>query len=120
MTHHLLIPTAGQVIRFGQKHDARDLATMFVADALSVVTAHWPGLGEVGVMFIDDWGATKQLPVNRKAWYLYGASPIHGDVLFTLDSRAPIDPAVIEWIEHPDFVPPDALAAMERWLENNE
>lgn len=68
------------------------------------------------VGIIDDWGATKELPINRKAWALYGRSPIHGPMIVKNDLSMPIDPDFIAMIASPieEWVDERVLVNMDR------
>lgn len=68
------------------------------------------------VMFIDDFGAEDQ-PINRKAWALYGRSPIYGVALLGLDGDAgELADDLVELLAKPldewPMIPPQALAAL--------
>jgi hypothetical protein len=67
-------------------------------------------------MHIDDWGATKRLPINRRAWALYGGSPIYGLAVLSCDVGFPIDDEILALVAT-DFPPADVLRIMDAWLE---
>lgn len=66
------------------------------------------------VGIVDDFGAQDQ-PLNRKAWALYGRSPIYGTMFLGRDDGGSITPALIavlaEPLEHWP-VPDTALAIL--------
>jgi len=116
MTRSLSIPPEGPVMVSEEEPDA--LARQLLrTDKLHVVTARALGRDWLHVMHIDDYGATKPLPINRRAWALYGGSPIHGLAVLSADDGGPIDDEVIEMVSSTAFPTPEVLAHMERWLE---
>lgn len=116
MTQSLSIPPEGPLMVSGEEPGA--LATNLLrTDALTVVTARALGRDRIYVMHLDDWGATKELPINRRAWALYGGSPLHGLVVLSADDRGPIDDWVIELVSGAEFPPPAVQAHMDAWLE---
>lgn len=98
MTDVLLITVDGTVTR----HEADDpfvFANEHVAQLLDVVAVGHPGLEpRAWIMAVDDFGASKQLPINRNAWAMYGRSPICGPAVFWSDNRDPIPEAVEELV----------------------
>lgn len=70
------------------------------------------------VFALHEWGRLLRLPVNRKAWALYGRSPLVGPVWVATDDRAPLSDRWIEIISRPieQWVPADVLQAMTRVL----
>lgn len=65
----------------------------------------------VGVIY--DWGRDLGLPLNVKAWALYGRSPICGPMWIALDSeddgrRRPLPPGLLSAVRHDRFprIPP--------------
>lgn len=86
-------------------------------EMLQVVSARALGRERIYVLYIDDWGKTNERPINRRAWALYGGSPIYGLAVLAADDQAPIDPAIIELVTGADFPPPEVLALMDDWLE---
>ena len=82
--------------------------------ASPVARPHWSG-PEPLVGYVFDWGRVDGLPINRKAWALYGRSTIHGPMLIGLDNRAPLSPEFVQMVSSSieDWVPVEALAAIE-------
>lgn len=69
---------------------------------------------ETLVGWIFDWGRVEGMPINRKAWALYGRSPLFGPVVIACDSGRPIPDRVIDMIGQPidTWVPDDVRAKM--------
>lgn len=111
----LLIPTAGKVADSPAEPGTLARAALNT-DQLDVVMARALGRDRVYVLHIDDWGKTKGLPINRRAWALYGGSPIYGTAVLSADDGGPIDEALIELISS-DFPPPEVHVTMDLWLE---
>lgn len=84
----------------------------------TVVTLHHPLVGRhVTVGWIHDFGAVIPLDVNRKAWILYGGSPIHGTMFVADDNRAPLDDEFVQMLlSDEDWIGDDYNAAMDDWL----
>lgn len=70
------------------------------------------------VGYTDDWGMVKGLPVNMKAWALYGRSPIYGPMVVKTDLTSEIPAAVIDMVTKPldKWVPREVLRNMHRIL----
>lgn len=69
-----------------------------VFDHSTVVLLHAPFLTGFHVGIVDDFGAA-DLPINRKAWALYGGSPIYGPMFVGSDATGHVDPTLAELIE---------------------
>lgn len=84
----------------------------------SPVVAPWDDPNDPLVGWIYDWGKVMGLPVNLKAWALYGRSPIYGPMLVASDHRRPLDPEFIAMLGRPieGWVPAEAFANMTRIL----
>jgi len=88
-------------------------------ESIDIVTLPNPILGHgVFVGAIDDWGATYDppLPVNRKAWALYGRSPIHGPMWLANDYNEPLDTMLIDMLTGDEWIGHDIDVAMDEWL----
>lgn len=107
MTYVIRIETNGDVIRMDDSiTDLTGVAERALAATVDVVTLHlnavtpFPGGGDpylVGV--VDGWGRSKGMPVNLKAWALYGRSPLCGPCFVAYDTDGPSRPALPdEWI----------------------
>lgn len=75
------------------------------ADVVTLRSPHLPAGVYVG--WVDDWGVTKGLPVNMKAWALYGRSPIHGPMVVRRDDGLDIPDEYVEHLARP----------IEEWLD---
>lgn len=94
-------------------------------DLTTVVTLHHPltgfGEGRICVGWIHDFGAVIPLPVNRKAWILYGGSPIYGTMFVAADDRGPLDEEFVRvLLSDEDWIGPEFNAAMDDWLSKLE
>lgn len=107
--------------------ELREVATATLAtDSLSVellgrCNEYSLSLTGLCIAVIDDWGATKGLPVNAKAWALYGRSPLVGPVFVGLDSnddgtRDDLPDEFIDLIASPEFPPSDLRERMAAWV----
>lgn len=68
-------------------------------DHTTVVTCGAPFVGQsVHVLVLDDFGAA-DLPLNRKAWGLYGRSPIYGPVFVGRDDGDEVDEELAATVE---------------------
>lgn len=118
MSRCLSIPPEGACI----EHDEppADVARQLLdTDSLDVITAR--GIeGETHVMHIDDWGRAKGLALNRRAWALYGGSPVYGTAVLSTDSGQPLERRTISAVTAPGFPGSSTNAAMDRWLAENE
>lgn len=93
----------------------------------------WPaGMEDVPLVgAVHEWGCMIDLPVNPKAWSLYGRSPLVGPAFFALDLDYTLDdrPALPdEWLTaiegDPVWITPDVMGRMRavaeqvgaRWL----
>lgn len=80
------------------------------------------------VGYVHEWGAVHggpgngPMPINRKAWALYGRSPIHGPILVVRDLRGPLPDEFIEMVSKPieEWVTGDILARMNSIIEQVE
>ena len=102
--------------------EGADLLTLtreHIGESADVVTLSHPafGGGEIGVGAINDWGRMDGLPLNVKAWALYGRSPIVGPMLVALDgsgaSRPPFPSEVHDLLIDPTFPPANMRGAMK-------
>lgn len=124
LTYTLRIDPDGTCTRDARLSGARDLA-LVGADSLDVISLRAPFLRESFasnelVAYIDDWGRTKGLPLNRKAWALYGRSPVYGPVWVKDDHDAILSPKLIALIESADFPSDEVGELMDQWLAANE
>lgn len=94
------------------------------SDALAVASAEFEGMTDVVLLrhpqaeyrlvgIVHDWG-TLSLPLNRKAWWLYGGSPIYGPMYVADDDNAELDPEFVAMIQ--GDVPAEMLARMDAFL----
>lgn len=84
------------------------------------VDASWGVM--VGV--VHDTGLLDGLPLNRKAWALYGRSPIYGPMFVAFDQddvggRDPLETWFIDKIMSDDYPTPPVQAAMTDWLSQH-
>lgn len=87
-----------------------------------VVTCRNPFVSEVSVGVVHDWGAVGGMPLNEKAWALYGRSPIFGPMFYSLDSPyAPLpDDLVAMLLSDEDWIDPRVRAEMVRIVAQME
>ena len=112
----LSIPPEGLIVV--SDHDPANFARVVVnTESLDVVVARALGRDRVHVMWVDDWGLTKDLPINRRAWALYGGSPIYGTAVLAADDQLPLDDWVVAMVADPEFPPPPIQRFMDKWLE---
>ena len=118
MTRALQINSDGTCIR--RDIPADKVAQAEVSDSLDVLSVRHP-LFERGryVLYVDDWGAVKELAINIKAWALYGGSPVYGAAVLGEDDQLPIDDRLIELIEG-EFPDPIILSQMRAFLTRSE
>lgn len=120
----IVIPVTGTCWMTPDKPDEiakRELST----EMLTVVTAR--AIQEhrgLHVMYIDDWGAVQlgdrmPLPINRRAWALYGGSPIHGLAVLTRDDRSDIDPSISVMLNSGTFPGAIIEARMDHFLQQH-
>jgi hypothetical protein len=91
--------------------------------ASPVTREHWTS-GEPLIGWVYDWGAVHggpdggPMPVNLKAWALYGRSTIHGPMMIASDARVPLTDEFLAMIDSPieDWVPGDTLVRMAEIL----
>lgn len=90
-----------------------------VVTLTSPILATWRDPGDPWVGWVFDWGIPMGLPVNRKAWALYGRSPIYGPMLLATDLREPLPDGFLSVVASPieEWVPADVLDAMNSWME---
>lgn len=88
------------------REEFNDLTTVVVCGAPMLPHGTW-------VLHLDDFGA-QDLPVNPKAWALYGRSPIFGPVYFSADGGGHIPPSLVKMLTSPieEWVPEPALSAV--------
>lgn len=116
MTRSLVIPPEG--LPTGSEEEPDVLArTLLQTASLDVVIARALGRERLYVMYIDDWGMTKELPINRRAWALYGASPIYGLAVLCADDQGLIEDELVELVSEPGFPPENIQRVMDKWLE---
>lgn len=117
MTRSLWIPPDSALPVQRSDTDPAALAReLLQTDSLDVCIARALGRERLHVLHVDDWGATKRLPVNRRAWALYGGSPIHGVAVLSADDGGAIESWVLELVEARDFPPPEINAHMDTFL----
>lgn len=116
MTHVIRIDVDGTLTRLDHRLVLDAAKTEY--ESRDVVVLNHPQLGRgqfVGV--VSDWGRLDQLPINWKAWALYGRSVICGAMFVARDDRQPIDEQTIEWIDQYTF--DELRPAMDAWLAEN-
>lgn len=125
-TYVIRIDPSGTVTRMdGDLHvNLLALAERELGATIDVVTvrphdwAPFPDDDAPLVAVVDEWGRSKGLPVNVKAWALYGRSPLVGPVFLAFDSasdgRWPLPDEWITAMERPwqDWVLADAVDRM--------
>lgn len=113
----MLIPVDGVCV--ASPDDPAALARRTLdTEALDVVKVR--GLqGAVHVLYVHDWGKVIELPINRRAWALYGGSPIYGPAVLARDDELDLTLDVTLLLAEEDFPGPEINAAMDDWLENN-
>jgi hypothetical protein len=118
MSRSVVIPPEGPIVPSDE--DPSALARRVLeTDSLDVVTARALGRERIHVLWIDDWGKVNELPLNRRAWALYGGSPIYGTAVLAADDDLPVAETAMEMLGRPDFPGPDLLATMDAWLRAN-
>ena len=120
----LIIQPNGEIATI-EHPDVRGDAVRVIGETQDVVSVsgliEWGLRDPIHFLRIDDWGQTKALPLNRKAWALYGRSPIHGPAVFHRDEgEGPLDPRVVELVTDPEFPGEDISEIMNRWLTDND
>lgn len=121
MTTALLIQPDGST-ELHTTHDPLDFYRNTVVRETSVLTANHPTLDtHAFVLVYDDIGLLREArqPLNRKAWALYGRSPVYGPVLFYRDDRADLETHVIEWVCSDRLLSPELVTAMDAWLDSH-
>jgi hypothetical protein len=98
---------------------AATAAAELIDGPLTVATCHHPQLDRTHVLFLGDFSAVDGSPLNRRAWALYGGSPLHGMVVLGADDREPLDPDVIAMVTDEAFPGPEMVETMDRWLAAN-
>lgn len=89
MTKVIRIDTAGEVTRLEGgdllhlAHEEFTTTDVVACHLAPILQEHLP---PTFVMVIDDFGA-EDMPINYKAWALYGRSPIYGNGYFAYDSE---------------------------------
>ena len=94
--------------------DGHEAASIAFGSSVTVVTCAAPMLPPgVFVGWIDDFGA-QDLPLNMKAWALYGRSSIFGPMILGMDSGGPVPAHVIDMLNEPieAWVPAETVAYM--------
>jgi hypothetical protein len=106
MTKIIRINTDGDITRL-EGWDMLARASEEFASTSCVACVLAPFLRELGVfvMVIDDFGA-EDMPINMKAWALYGRSPIFGTAFFGYDSdegggRSDLPESLIDMVSQP-------------------
>lgn len=95
-------------------------------ETIDIVTCRAPFYDGFLVGAIDDWGRTKGMPLNRKAWAAYGRSPIYGPMFLAHDQdeaghRVHLDDALVALLHQPldEIVRPEVLARMQELIEGD-
>jgi hypothetical protein len=109
------IDTDGRVVTELAARPERTAAAFIGTEHLSVVTCHHPALAGTHVLYVDDFGLTLGRPLNRKAWALYGGSPIYGPAVLLRDDHDDLDPDILEALAA-EFPDPEISAQMDAWL----
>lgn len=117
MSRSLAIPATGRAHTLDLCAD--EAAAELIPGALTVAKCHHPDLDRVYVLFLGDFSALDGSPLNRRAWALYGGSPIYGMCVLGADDREPIAEHVVDMVTSDDFPGPELIAAMDQWLEAN-
>lgn len=84
-----------------------------------VITCRNPWTRRTTVGVVHDTGRLDGLPLNEKAWALYGGSPIFGPMFYSLDLPYPPlpDEVVAMLLSDEDWIGDDIRAAMQRRIE---
>lgn len=117
ITPMLLLHEDGST-RLLESLDPLGTARSLLGDQVSVYSCNNPGALEPRdyVLVIDDFGDAKGLPLNRKAWALYGRSPIYGPALWYRDDHEPIPPELLAAVTSGEFLTFELHDAMDAWL----
>jgi len=133
-TYIIRIEPNGEVIRMDESvRDLLDVAGRALDATLDVVTMHSNGVtpfpaggDDYLVGCVDEWGRSKGLPLNLKAWALYGRGPLVGPCFVAYDNdgahgRPELPDAFIESVSYPveDWLPAQYRKAM-RSIANAE
>lgn len=84
----------------------------------SVVVLHHPMVADLLVGCVHDWGLVKGLPLNRRAWTLYGRSPIYGPMFVALDEGDELPEEFIEAFSSTALTP-EMNALMDAFLDQH-
>jgi hypothetical protein len=117
MTKVIRIDTAGEVTRL----EGGDLLRLAHEEfeATDVVACHIAPILEdymppMFVMVIDDFGA-EDMPINYKAWALYGRSPIYGNAYFAYDASSDAD--ATQRPDLPDVLVETVTQNLDLWVD---
>lgn len=114
----------------GTVHISESEPTLDLVSARPNGVSPWPAGARLIVIAVHQWGRNMDLPVNRKAWGLYGLSPLCGPAFVALDTddegyRADLDEDFIAQLRAPaTWLTADVTRRMEaiadaegcRWL----
>lgn len=91
-------------------------ATVDVVAAFPHEFAPFPHPRRALVIVVHEWGVLLRLPINVKAWSLYGRSPVCGPAFLAYDvGQYPLPAKWIETMRGPaDWVPDSVLARMRQ------
>lgn len=116
MTRSLIIQPGGSCER--RETPANETARLVIGNELEVVTVRYPVFAHWNyVMYIDDFGAIKELPLNVKAWALYGGSPIFGVAVLGEGDYTVLLDDYLQLIESDYFPDPLTLAQMRDFIK---
>jgi hypothetical protein len=120
-TYALRIEPSGEVLRYDEPC-GDDLARYEFGDQIDVVTLRAPIIpeGHLLVGFIHDWGRTLGHALNRKAWALYGGSPIYGTMFVQSDEREPLDAEFCDFVVSDAILPEAMIVHMDAWLAGQQ
>lgn len=118
-TYALRVDPDGSVLRYDEPC-SDDMARVEFDGLTTVVRLRAPFLDSVHVGWLHDFGAVNGMPLNRKAWGLYGGSPCYGPMFVQRDDRGPLDPDLCLMVESSDFPAPSIITVMDAWLAGND
>lgn len=110
------LPAYTGPVPWDESHIVENRHGIDVVSARPHQLAPFPSLHVPTVMCVHEWGRLLRLPVNVKAWAMYGRSPLCGPVWVALDGC--VDELPETWIaavRHPaaKWVHPRAVDAMQ-------
>lgn len=116
MTAAVLLSPDGTVREYT---DLRQAKTEF-AENYEVVSLHHPMFAStLHVGMVGAYSALDGSELNRKAWALYGGSPIYGPMLMFPDDGTSIAAEVATALLGNEWLTPDIEASMDAWLRTH-